>query len=151
MVSAGTWLTETREQKDLGEHAPVVADGTTVTMTSESRDHVEDDRVLDVAGTRSPASDTLGWMVGTKKTDSREQSDPADGDRCCDVVPPNARPECLLGMLGTEKTGTREHSDATEGDTGECAGASAPGTTDPLLALLGTEKTGYPHGEHSDH
>jgi hypothetical protein len=144
LVRSGTYLTETREQRDLAEHASIGWEGTVVTMTSESKDHVEDDRILSEID-----HDPLLSIVGTKKTGSVEQQDPADGDRNGDLArPARATADRLLEMLGTKKTDSREQSDPA--DVGDPASDATrrvgDGAPDRLLAMLGTEKSGTREG-----
>jgi hypothetical protein len=108
LAAGGTVLTETREQKDHSEQGSVDHEGTTVTMTSESKDHVEDDRILDL--TAQSAVVVLDGFLGTKKTDSREQSDADDGDQGVQAAAPS---DLFLSVLGTVKTGHGEQSDPT--------------------------------------
>jgi hypothetical protein len=129
--------------QSLGDDASLGWEGTVVTMTSESKDNVENDRILNEGPGLTPPR-AVGAMMGTKKTGSGEQADPTDGDRSPDVrTGGRGARERLLGMLGTKKTDSHEQSDPTDGDRSlDVTKPIQNDAPDRLLEMLRVETSG---------
>lgn len=129
-AAMGTQLTGTSEQRDQAEHSSVDWEGTVLTLTSESKDNVEDDRILGPVSQGGASISSIAALLGTR-TDSREQSDESDVDRCRTGVPAVGPPPWLLALLGTEKTGDgkREQTDVT--DASAWAGLTIDAASEP--------------------
>ena len=102
-------------------NASVGWEGTVVTMTSETKDHVENDRILNEAGQPHARPDT--WRCRVRCDDWHEENrlGRASGSYRRRPLSRYARggrevPERLFGMLGTKKTDSHEQVYPADGD-----------------------------------